>query len=136
VSNLETVQAIYDAFGQGNVPAILDQLDEAVEWERPGAGHGVPWLKPGRGKAHVGQFFASLAVVDISKFVPVNLLAGGNQVVAVIDIELTVKATGQAVRDEELHLWTFGPDGKVSSFHHVVDTAQHVAAYRGQLVSA
>ncbi|MFN8616014.1 MAG: nuclear transport factor 2 family protein [Dehalococcoidia bacterium] len=136
MSNLETVQAIYDAFGQGNVPAILDQLDEAVEWERPGAGHGVPWLKPGRGKAHVGQFFASLAVVDISKFVPVNLLAGGNQVVAVIDIELTVKATGQAVRDEELHLWTFGPDGKVSSFHHVVDTAQHVAAYRGQLVSA
>ena len=136
MSNLETVQAIYDAFGQGNVPVILDQLDEAVEWERPGAGHGVPWLKPGRGKAHVGQFFASLAVVDISKFVPVNLLAGGNQVVAVIDIELTVKATGEAVRDEELHLWTFGPDGKVSSFHHVVDTAQHVAAYRGQPVSA
>ena len=26
MSNLETVQAIYDAFGQGNVPAILDQL--------------------------------------------------------------------------------------------------------------
>jgi hypothetical protein len=49
---------------------------------------------------------------------------------------LPVKATGEAVRDEELHLWTFGPDGKVSSFHHVVDTAQHVAAYRGQLVSA
>ena len=136
MSNLETVQAIYDAFGQGNVPAILDRLDETVEGERPGVGHGVPWLKPGQGKAHVGQFFASLAAIDISKFVPVNLLAGGNQVVAVIDIELTVKATGQAVRDEELHLWTFGPDGKVSSFHHVVDTAQHVAAYRGQLVSA
>jgi hypothetical protein len=35
-----------------------------------------------------------------------------------------------------VHLWTFGPDGKVSSFHHVVDTAQHIAAYKGQPVTA
>lgn len=136
MSNLETVQAIYEAFGRGDIPAIIDRLDDAVEWERPGIDHGVPWLKPGQGKAHVGQFFGALAAVEITKFVPANLLEGGNQVVAVIDLELTVKATGQAVRDEELHLWTFGPNGKVSSFHHVVDTAQHVAAYRGEPVRA
>lgn len=136
MSNIGTVQAIYEAFGRGDVPAILERLDEGIEWERNGMGHGVPWLAPGRGKAHVGQFFASLAAVDIGKFVPMNLLEGGNQVVAVIDIELTVKATGRTVRDEELHLWTFGEDGKVVSFHHVVDTAQHVAAYKGEAVPA
>lgn len=136
MTNLETVQAIYADFGAGNVAAIIDRMDEAVEWERNGTDHGVPWLKPGRGKAHVAQFFASLAAVEITRFVPTNLLVGGDQVVAVIDIEATVKATGVAVRDEELHLWTFGPDGKVTGFRHVVDTAQHVAALKGQPVSA
>ena len=135
MTNIPAVQAIYEAFGKGDIPAIIDHLVDEVEWERGGTDHGVPWLKPGRGKAHVMGFFQSLGAIDISRFVPTNLLEGGNQVCAVIDIELTVKATGVTVRDEELHLWTFGPDGKVSSFHHVLDTAQHVAAMKGRAVA-
>ena len=136
MSNIPTVQAIYEAFGTGNVPAIIEKLADDVEWERGGKDHGVPWLTPGRGKAHVGKFFEAIGAFQITKFVPTNLLEGGNQVVAVIDIEFTVTATGGQVTDEELHLWTFGPDGKVTSFHHVVDTAQHIAAYRGVPVEA
>jgi len=132
MSNVPAVQSIYAAFGEGNISAILDHLTDDVDWERGSVDHGVPWLKPGRGKAQVGAFFQALGGVDITKFVPANLLEGGNQVAAVIEIELTVKATGQAVRDEELHLWTFGEDGKVTAFRHVADTAQHIAAYKGQ----
>jgi ketosteroid isomerase-like protein len=33
VSNAETVQAIYEAFGRGDVPTMLEKLDDAVEWE-------------------------------------------------------------------------------------------------------
>jgi hypothetical protein len=32
VSNVETVRAIYEAFGRGDVATILDKLDDAVEW--------------------------------------------------------------------------------------------------------
>ena len=32
MSNAETVRAIYDAFGRGDIAAILDKLDDAVEW--------------------------------------------------------------------------------------------------------
>ena len=136
MSNIPAVQAIYEAFGKGDIPAILDRLSDDVEWERGGKDHGVPWLTPGRGKAHATKFFESLGAVEITKFEPKNLLEGGDQVAAVIDIELAVKATGAIVRDEELHLWTFAPDGKVAAFHHVVDTAQHIAAYKGVKVPA
>jgi ketosteroid isomerase-like protein len=33
VSNLATVQGIYEAFAKGDIPAILDVLAEDVEWE-------------------------------------------------------------------------------------------------------
>ncbi len=33
MGNIETVQQIYEAFARGDVAAILDKLDEAVEWE-------------------------------------------------------------------------------------------------------
>ena len=136
MSNIPAVQAIYEAFGKGDVPAILSHLSDDVDWERNGKDHGVPWLVPGRGKAHVGKFFEAIGAFQITTFVPTNLLEGANQVVAVIDIEFTVTATGGTVSDEELHLWTFGPDGKVTAFRHVVDTAQHIAAFKGQPVTA
>ncbi len=136
MSNIQTVQAIYEDFGKGNVPGILARLDPNVDWERHGEGHSVPWLTPGTGVGHVGKFFESLGAIEITKFVPMNLLEGGDQVVAVIDTELTVKATGMSLQDEELHLWTFGPDGKVTGFRHVVDTAKHLAAFKGAPVRA
>jgi hypothetical protein len=61
---LETVQSIYEAFGRGDIPAILNPLSDDVQWERPGTGHGVPWLTSGSGKAHVGGFFQSLAGIE------------------------------------------------------------------------
>ena len=44
VSNIETVKAIYEAFGRGDVNAILDKLDDGVEWETTVPLSDVPWL--------------------------------------------------------------------------------------------
>lgn len=33
MAHTETARAIYDAFGRGDVPAILDHLADDVEWE-------------------------------------------------------------------------------------------------------
>ena len=35
MSNLATVQTIYDAFGTGDVLTILETLADDVEWESP-----------------------------------------------------------------------------------------------------
>lgn len=40
--------------------------------------------------------------------------------------------SGGKFRDEEIHLWTFGEDGKVVALRHYVDTAKHIAANKGE----
>ena len=127
----QTIQEIYQAFGRGDVPAILERLAEDVEWEHDAVDHDVPWLKPGRGKQHVLSFFGAVgSLLSISKFEVKSLLEGGNQVVAVIDIAATLTTTTKSFRDLELHLWTFAPNGKIARFRHVVDTHQHWLASR------
>ena len=129
MSALEKVQSIYTAFGRGDVPAILETISPDVSWEHGAQDHGVPWLKPGRGLAHVGAFFQVVGTqLDIKHFDVQQLYAAGDQVIAQIEIELVVKATGKTVKDLELHHWRFGADGKVQAFRHIVDTHQHLLA--------
>ncbi|MGQ0564746.1 MAG: nuclear transport factor 2 family protein [Gemmobacter sp.] len=122
--HVATVQSIYAAFGRGDIPAILDHLAEDVEWEHDWGGDVLPLFQPRKGRAAVPGFFGELQALDITRFEPVNLLTGGNQVVAVIRFGATARATGRKIDDLEAHLWTFGADGKVSAFRHIVDTRQ------------
>ena len=50
MNNTETVKAIYEAFGGGDVVTILTKLDDAVEWEEAVPVADVPWLQARRGK--------------------------------------------------------------------------------------
>ena len=131
-TNTNTVREIYDAFGRGDVPAILAKLDENVEWEYGTAAHEVPWLMPRRGRKGAGEFFESLAEVDFHNFVPKAILADEKLVVAIVDIAFTVKKNGKnVVEQDEAHIWRFNDAGKVVRFRHCADTNQHVQAYRG-----
>jgi hypothetical protein len=130
MSNLETVQKIYAAFGSGDVPTILGHLHEAVEWEYGGSSTDVPWLQPRHGREGAGAFFVSLGEIDIHRFAVKNLLEGDGVVVALVDIELTVKATGKkVVEEDEVHIWYFDADGKAIRFRHRVDTLAQQRAW-------
>ena len=134
MSNQQTVQEIYAAFGAGDIDTILGRLADDVRWEHwpDGSGaqrHGVPWLAERTGPAEVGEFFAALGALDINEFAPTAFLEGDGVVAAVIAIDLTVKATGERFRDAEMHLWSFDAHGRVTAFRHFVDTAKHVEAY-------
>lgn len=127
---VDTVHQIYQAFGRGDVPAILDQLAEDVEWEYGISSTDVPWLQPRRGRAQVAEFFQALAALEIQKFQPKAFLEGGSLVVALVDLEATVRSTGRrVVEEDEAHIWRFDAAGKVSRFRHRADTYQHWAAY-------
>jgi ketosteroid isomerase-like protein len=39
MGNLESVQAVYEAFGRGDVPAILGALADDVEWDQDAPGY-------------------------------------------------------------------------------------------------
>lgn len=133
MSNLETTRKIYEAFGRGDVPFILSRMSDDVMWEhwadnRAAASGKIPYFKPRTGKVGVGEFFASMAELELRDFRVLNLMEGGDQVCASIVIEFDVKATGKRLRDEELHLWTFDSQGRIIALRHYVDTAKHIAA--------
>jgi hypothetical protein len=133
MSNLGTVQTIYEAFGKGDVPAILDVLADDVEWEawenNSAVKAGVPWMVPRHGKAEVVGFFEAVGQMEILDLQILNMMEGGNQVAVEFVLEANLPAWGGGhYRDEEMHLWTFDPDGKVVRLRHYTDTAKHIAA--------
>ena len=133
MSNIPTVQSIYAAFGQGDIPAILGHLAEDIEWEYSIADAGVPWLQPRKGRAAVPKFFESLDALDFQKFQPKTLLESGNVVVALIDLAVVVKATGRPiVEEDDVHIWQFDSQGRVTKFCHRLDTHRHWLALRGE----
>ena len=131
-THLETVQSIYQAFGRGDVPAILSKLSPDVQWEQwldnTAQRAGVPWLRAVRGHDGVASFFRVVSELQIHEFKVLDVFGSGQQVVGEIVLDATVPATGERLHDEELHLWTFGADGKVVRLRHYVDTAKHVRA--------
>jgi ketosteroid isomerase-like protein len=130
MSNVETVQAMYEGFGRGDIAAILDRLADDVGWDLEAPGHGVPLYEPGTGKAHAQRFFETLARdFDVLRFEPQNFLSGGDQVAVPIDVEVKKRSNGEVIKTLEIHLWTFGDDGKVSRFFHGIDRHPFVLAY-------
>lgn len=130
---LETVQAIYAAFGRGDVPAILTHLHDDVAWEswsdNTAARAGVPWMQPRQGRAGAGEFFAAVfRDLEVRDFRVLSMMAGPSQVAVEVAIEAKVVATGRVYRDEEIQLWTFDAVGRVTRLRHYLDTAKHIAA--------
>jgi ketosteroid isomerase-like protein len=121
---MDTVNKIYSAFAVGNIPAVLDLFDPAIEWvaaeNSPLADH-----SPYRGLNQVveGVFtrieleFPGLAIqVD-------ELLDAGERVVMLGRYHGVRKATGKAFHAQVAHIWTIAA-GKVTKFQQYLDTYQ------------
>jgi uncharacterized protein len=130
MSNIATVQDIYAAFGRGDVAAILAHLADDVAWDQDAPGYGMAMFEPRSGKEGVARFFEALGEVEFLRFEPLNFLAGGNQVAVPIQVGLKVKATGKVAEALEIHLFTFGEDGKVRRFFHCIDRHACVLAFQ------
>lgn len=130
MSNLQTTQEIYQAFGRGDVPIILSKLSETVDWEYGASSSDIPWLQHRQGVDGAAAFFSSLSEMQIQSFTPKVFLDGGKVVVVLVDIEFTVTRTGKrVVEEDEVHIWYFDDGGKVARFRHRVDTQLQSLAY-------
>lgn len=126
--HIATIQKLYQAFGQGDVPAVLELLRPDVEWEHDAIDHGIPWLRPGRGRDHAAGFFGEVAKLEFHAFAPEAFLADENHVAVFVRHDVTNSATGKRFAGVEIHYWTFDAEGRVSRMKHFADTAQHKAA--------
>jgi len=128
----ETVQEMYAAFERGDVPAILERLDPNIEWEYDASPTEVPWLQPRHGREGATEFFTSLGELEFHRFEPKTILEEGKVVVALVDVDATVRKTGTRVQElDEVHIWHFGDDGLVARFRHRADTLKQLRAWQG-----
>jgi uncharacterized protein len=128
---LHTVQQIYAAFGRGDIPAIVELLDENIQWEtweqNSAQAADVPWLRAGTGKAAAMSFFEEIGRWTFEDFQVLGLMASESQVAAEAVVDAVLPG-GKRLRDEEMHLWNVNAAGKVTRFRHYADTAKHIAA--------
>lgn len=134
--NIETISELYAEFGRGDIPAVLNKLADNVEWEvcatPTGAQRaGVPWLQPRHGKSGAAEFFDIVTKFDFKEFNILSLMDGGNQVAALLRIAADTPGGGH-FDDEEIHLWSFNDEGKITAYRHYMDSAPHIAAARGE----
>lgn len=132
MSNVATVQSIYQCFGTGDIPGILARLRPDVEWEHDHEDHGIPWLQPRRGHEGVVAFFQTLGGnLEFLQFAPEAFLSDEHHVAVFVRHQLRVRATGRTFSGVEIHYWTFDAEGRVARMKHFVDTASQLAALRG-----
>ena len=127
--NIETVQAMYAAFGRGDIQFILDHLTGDIVWTLEGPAS-VPFSGERHGKAEVLGFFEALAATQTNqKLTTDRWVAQGGTVASTGRYGATVTATGKSYDSAQAHFFTFR-DGKVSRFDDYVDTALVAEAYR------
>jgi ketosteroid isomerase-like protein len=125
---VQVVGELYEAFGRGDVPAILERLSDDVEWDvfDDDRGEIVPWLKGSRGdKDAIAGFFAIAGSWEMREFSVTAL--GGDDRMAVAEIVIEAVTPNGTLRDEEAHVWHVGEDGKVTRFRHYLDVRKHAA---------
>jgi ketosteroid isomerase-like protein len=136
MSNIETMQQIYEAFGRGDVPAILDHVADDVRWEQWPNGNAaqaadVPYMRARNGREEAAKFFQDIQDdFEMNSFKPHTFLEGDGNLAVVIEVDLTVRSTGKRVQDEEIHLVEFDSDGKLSALRHLLDTAKAIDAHQ------
>jgi len=127
--NIETARRLYEAFGRGDVLAILDRVTDDVDWATDAALPSAPWYGPRRGKDGVAGFFQAIgATGPVTEFTPLAYAANDEgDVMVFIRYAFTVAATGKQVAMNMHHYWKFR-DGKVCYVRSSEDTAQVAAA--------
>lgn len=129
------VQAMYAAFGRGDIPTLLSHLSSEVDWRlsvdltAPGAKR-VPDFRPFRGREGVQAFFSIIGEeLEFHSFQPLSFMTNGNEVAVRVQVEVTVRSTGRRMQTESIHYFTFGADGKLARFIEYSDTLGIAAAW-------
>ena len=129
-ANIKTVLAAYEAFGRGDVAAILDAVTHDVDWAAEAATPTAPWYGMRRGKDAVARFFTDFgSAMEVEEFTPLTFAANETDVLTVVRCRTTSRRTGKSTAMDLHHLFRFR-DGKIAYYRGTEDTAQVEAALR------
>jgi len=130
--HLDAARGVYQAFAEGDIPAVLGVLSPTVRWtEAAGGPYGGVSIGP---NAVLENVFARIGA-EWHGFaaVPSEFVADGATVVALGEYSGTYKTTGKSFKAPFAHVWKFD-DGKVVSFQQYTDTAVHLQPMQAQRI--
>jgi hypothetical protein len=111
-SNAATIRKAYEAFAEGNVPAVFAVFDPAITWHVPGHG---PLSGDYRGHDQIGGFFQRTMELSRGTFrIDVHHVLANDDVVAVL-VTVHAQRNGTAAAFPEVHVWRIR-NGKVIEF--------------------
>ena len=125
MSSTEVIKSAYEAFGRGDMPAVLGAMDPDVRWHEaegnPYQPSGEAWIGP---DAIVTNLFQKLGA-DWAEFTvhPSSFHEAGD--VVTVEGRYVGKhgGTGKSLDCQFCHVWTLG-GGKITKFQQYVDTAK------------
>ena len=125
--NVDVVQQGYEAFGRGDIPAVLELLTDDVEWTEQGPSV-IPFAGTFRGREGIAEFFTLLdETLEFEQFEPRKFVGQGDTVVVLGYERDVVKQTGRGYEEEWAHVYTLR-DGKIATGLFLEDTATLVDA--------
>ncbi len=123
----QLVQSLYDAFGRGDIPFILERIAPDCRWIAPG--EGIPNAGSYNGPEGVAQFFQRLASSEnVTAFEVKEYFENGNSVVALGSEACTVIATDKPAHTDWAMLFRV-QDGKVTMWQSYYDTSAYMTAH-------
>jgi len=126
---IEAVQRLYEAYGRGDVEAVLAEVDDEVDWTAEAASTSVPWYGDHHGKDEVARFFKEIGSnVEVTEFTPLSFTSNETDVIVAVWWAYTAHGTGKSAAMHMQHWWRFA-DGKIVSFRGSEDTEQSAAAF-------
>ncbi len=133
--NVQVVQQMFAALGQGNLKAALDTFAEDVDFRSPVTrvkSAEISWAKPRHGPGEVVAFFVELLQkVQFERMEVLEITAEDDRVVVEGKNRGTVNSNGRAFEHDWVMLFTLR-DGKIVRNWHYYDTADIVAAFHGE----
>jgi ketosteroid isomerase-like protein len=118
--NVETLKQGYEAYGRGDIEAVLETWADDVKWE--GGNSDVPAGGNYQGKDEVVKAFQEIGEAwDSFSVTPDEFVGEGDTVCVLGHAEGTGKATGQSAKTPFVHVYRF-EDGKVKRIQILGDT--------------
>jgi uncharacterized protein len=130
-TNIKTIAGVYEAFGRGDVAAILDAVTDDVDWAAEAASSAAPWYGVRHGRDAVAAFFSDFgSTMEVEEFTPVSFAANETDVLTVVRFKARSRGTGRAAQMDLHHYFKFR-DGKIAYYRGTEDTAQTQTVLQG-----
>jgi ketosteroid isomerase-like protein len=125
MDNVTVLKGLYDAFGKGDIPAVLGMMSPDIKWHEaegnPYMPSGQAWVGP---DAVLNNLFMRIgAEWDGFTVHPKSFHGAGGSVIVEGRYSGTYKPTGKSIDAQMCHVWDV-KDGKATRFQQYVDTAQ------------